>query len=570
MFPRLTLNSTLLKAAAIGVPLVAGILIKDPLHSLYNRVANKNVINMEMLTSLYTEGVELQSSGDYAQATKKFKEALTSNPTVSKILVRLGSTAFNQNKFDEAVHYFKSSLSIEPRMVNAYVSLGMSYARLGKHEDAIKQFTIAAALEPSYFEAFFQMSKSYMDLKQFDKALKCAEKARELQPNNVHVYLNYGHIFNKKGELENAVVMYQKAISLDPNCANAHYNLGYTLRILKRLPEAMKHLNRAMELQDNYTDAHVCISQCYWTLDNFEKAWKEYEWRWKMLGVDPRKMDVPLWDGGDIKGKTILLYCEQGLGDTLQFIRFVKMVKQRGATTVVKVQKPLIKILESYPYIDKLIHNFTENMKFDVQAPLLNLPGILNIRANTIPAEMPYLKADAKLVDYWKQKLAHDKKFRVGLCWHVDPEHEIDKSPWAIRSFPAKLFTPLSKIAGTSFYSLQKINGEEQLKDLPDDFTVHIFGYAFDEAHGRFMDTAAVMMNLDLIITVDTSVAHLAAAMGKKVWMILPYSPDCRWYDNRSDTPWYPTMRLFRQPKPYDWDSVSKELTAALRKTLNK
>ena len=220
--------------------------------------------------------------------------------------------------------------------------------------------------------------------------------------------------------------------------------------------------------------------------------------------------------------------------------------------------------------MDKLITDFGDKLKFDYQIPLLNIPGVIKTNLKTIPAEIPYLKADPQLVNFWKNKLAHDKKFRIGLCWHVDPEHELDKSPWAIRSFPAHLFVPLNTAGNVSFYSLQKINGEEQLKNLPDSFSIHTFGYNFDEKHGRFMDSAAVIMNLDLIITVDTSIAHLAAAMGKKVWMILPYSPDCRWYDDRSDTPWYPTMRLFRQPKPYDWESVSKELTNALKKELNK
>jgi tetratricopeptide (TPR) repeat protein len=558
-------HSLLLKVGALVAAFGIGIAIKDPVHEFYKKMFTKTISESEIST-LYMQGIELHSANKLQEAAKLYKKALTTNPDVTKTLVRLGAAAAGQNKFTEAIHYYKTALSIEPRHLNAYVSLGIAHGKLEENEEAVRQFEIAIAIEPKYYEAHLQLSKTYMDLKQWEKAIEHAKKAIELQPNNIHSHLNMGHVYNKQGNLDMAVKQYEKVIAMDPKCANAYYNLGYTLRILKRTEEAIKVLTKASDLQENYVDAHVCLAQCYWTLNNFDKAWPEYEWRWQMLGINPRKMDVPIWEGQDLRGKSILLYCEQGLGDTLQFIRFAKLVKQRGGTVVCKVQKPLTSILKSYPYVDKLITDFSDKTKFDYQIPLLNVPGVIKTKLETIPAEIPYLKADAKLVEYWKQKLAHDKKYKVGLCWHVDPEHELDKSPWALRSVPLSLFVPLSDIQGTSFYSLQKINGEEQLKDVPDSFSVHTFGYNFDEKHGRFMDTAAVIMNLDLVICVDTSVAHLAAAMGKKVWMLMPYSPDCRWYDDRADTPWYPTMRLFRQPKPYDWASVGKELVSALKK----
>lgn len=566
MISRTTFTSSPLKYIILIIPIALGALIKDPIAQVYNSFLKKTAsYDATAINQLYEQGIEFQNKGQIKEALKIFQKALTTDPHITPMLIRIGAACAQQGKFEDAIHFYKAAIGIEPRHFNAYISLGLSLARLNKHEEAAEQFLIVLKVDPNYFDANLQLSKTKMELKEFDEAMIYANKAMQLQPNNIHVYLNLGHINNKKGDLDQAIVWYKKALTIDPNFPNAIYNLGYTLQIQKKYKEAIPYLLRAAELQKNYTDAHVALAQSYWGLEDFDNAWREYVWRWKMLGIDPSKMDVPLWDGSDIKGKTILLYSEQGLGDTLQFIRFTKMVKERGAKVICKVQKPLKTILAPYPHVDSIVTEIPK-IKFDYQAPLLNLPGILKITADKIPAEIPYLQADKKLVEFWSKQLAHDKKFRIGLCWHVDPIHEVDKSPWQKRTFPIELFTSLSEIPGLSFYSLQKVNGEEHLKKLPDSFQIHTFGPRFDENHGRFMDTAAVIMNLDLVITVDTSIAHLAAGMGKKVWMVLPYSADCRWYDNRSDTPWYPTMRLFTQPKPYDWQSVSNEIFNELKK----
>jgi tetratricopeptide (TPR) repeat protein len=570
MISRIPFTSTPLKYIALIIPLVLGALIKDPITHAYNSLLKKTAsYDANEISKLYEQGVELQNKGQPKEALKFFRKALITHPHITPMLVRAGAACFLEGKIEDAINYYKTAINIEPRHINAYVSLGISLARLNKHEEAVKYFIVALKVDPNNFEANLQLSKSKMELKEFDEAMLYANKAAELQPNNIHAYLNLGHVNNKKGDLDQAIVWYKKALTIDPNFPNAIYNLGYTLQVQKKYKEAIPYLLRAIELKNNYVDAHVALAQCYWGLEDFENGWKEYIWRWKMLGIDPNKMDVPLWDGSDIKGKTILLYSEQGLGDTLQFIRFTKLVKERGAKVICKVQKPLKSILASYPHVDAIVNEIPK-IKFDYQAPLLNLPGILKITADKIPVEIPYLKADQKLVEFWSKQLAHDKKFRIGICWHVDPIHDVDKSPWQKRTFPIELLTPLSEIPGLSFYSLQKVNGEDHLKNLPDSFQIHTFGPRFDENHGRFMDTAAVIMNLDLIITVDTSIAHLAAGMGKKVWMLLPFSPDCRWYDNRSDTPWYPTMRLFRQPKPFDWQSASSEVFNELKKQMKR
>lgn len=562
------LSHQLLNYSSYFLPLIIGIALKEPLNSLYDRYIQPSRAAESTLSTQLDYGIALYKEGKTQEAISTYLGALATMPDLARGLLQLANSYAAIGNHEQAVPNYLCALSLEPRFISGYILLGMSYLQLKQYDQAIKYFTIAHKLTPDNIDVHLQLSKVHMDLGSYTQALEHAHKAYDLQPTNIHTLLNIGHIHNKQGTLNDAVIWYKKAIDLNPQFANAHYNLGYTLRIMKKPQEALAHLLRAEQLHPKYIDAHIALAQTYWGLKEYDKAWQEYEWRWKLLGIDLNAMGTPLWDGCDLHGKTILLYCEQGLGDTLQFIRYAKMVKEKGAHIICKIQKPLISLLASYPFVDEFITNLDQikGIHLDYQAPLLNLPGIFKTNEQTIPAQIPYLYADPKLIQHWAQKLSHDRKFKIGLCWHVDPEHELDKSPWSKRNVPASLFAPLARIPGLSFYSLQKINGEDQLKNVPEDFVVHTFGYNFDESHGRFMDTAAVIMNLDLIITVDTSIAHVAAALGKKVWMLLPYSPDPRWYDEGNKTEWYPSMRLFRQPKPYDWASVFEEVKNTLKK----
>jgi len=254
----------------------------------------------------------------------------------------------------------------------------------------------------------------------------------------------------------------------------------------------------------------------------------------------------------------------------MQFIRYAKIIKDMGATVICKVQKPLVKLLSSCPYIDEVFCEIDNSIKYDTHAQIMSLPRILNTTNNTIPNEMNYLYANPKLEEEWKEKLSQDKNFKVGLCWHVDPIHEKDKSPWSIRSITLKQFKPFAKLNGVSFYSLQKFKDYKPLMNLPKGLLLKTFGEDFDEKNGAFMDSAAIIKNLDLVITVDTCIAHLAGALNKPVWMFLPYSPDCRWYLKRTDTPWYPTMKLYRQSKPNDWKNAIKKVASDLSKEIKR
>jgi len=271
----------------------------------------------------------------------------------------------------------------------------------------------------------------------------------------------------------------------------------------------------------------------------------------------------PKWSGGSLSGKTILIWAEQGFGDTLQFIRYAPLVKERGGVVVVECQKPLADVLLRCTGIDRLIAAGDELPQFDVQAPLVSLPGLFGTTMGTIPAHVPYVFAEPGLIEVWREKLRHVNGLRIGINW----SGRVDPGPHKQRDIPPEHFLGLGAVPGVRLISLQKGGGDPSLALRA---CAMDFGDELDTAHGAFMDTAAIMMNLDLVITSDTSVAHLAGALGLPVWVALPFVPDWRWMLDRSDSPWYPTMRLFRQKSRGDWAGVFREIGAALRERVEK
>jgi hypothetical protein len=293
---------------------------------------------------------------------------------------------------------------------------------------------------------------------------------------------------------------------------------------------------------------------------HFERGWPEYEWRWRGNEAVFAPLNQPLWDGSALEGRTILLHAEQGLGDTIQFIRYARLVRARGGTVVVACPTPLIQLLTGCAGIDQLIPQGSILPPFDVYAPLLSLPGILGTSLGSVPAEVPYLVADAELERHWREKLGPLRAFKIGIAWQGNPGYLGD----SFRSIPLTHFATLARVEGVRLFSLQKGPGSEQLSALGDLFPVTDLGSQLDNATGAFVETAAVMKSLDLIITSDTAVAHLAGALGVPVWVALPAVPDWRWMLDRADSPWYPTMRLFRQTAWGQWESVFARLASAV------
>lgn len=332
--------------------------------------------------------------------------------------------------------------------------------------------------------------------------------------------MNLGNAQRDRGELDQAEASYQAVLRVQPEYAEAHYNraLGQLLR------------------------------------GNFEAGWRGYEWRSNCRAFPSRAFDQPTWDGSSLGGRTILLHTEQGLGDILQFIRFAPLVKARGGNVIVECPRSLCELLERTPGIDRLIPRGAPVPAFDVQAPLMSLPRILGTTIATIPAQVPYLFPCPETIGLWHTELAAVAagNFKIGVCWQGNPKYAADRQ----RSFPLEQLAPLAQLPGVHLISLQKGYGREQIEALAGQFELTDLGSRLDETTGAFVETAAVLKALDLVIAPNTAIAHLAGGLGVPVWLALPESLEWRWMVEREDSPWYPTMKLFRRPANAGWKEV--------------
>lgn len=510
------------------------------------------------------------ASGNMQEAIAHYQHALKDHPQLTHILLRLGNAHVALNNYAQALAYYQSILAIDPYNVGAHLCAGVAQHNLKQYEHAVASFQKAIALHPTYYDAYMQSSLSLSSLHRYEEAINALEKAARIEPKKLETYAQLGYVYNKMGDTKHAIAAYAQALEIDPHNATALQGTGYSLRLQGDMHDAIPFLKKAIAVQPDHIDAHIGLAFCYWALGEYDKAWPEYEWRWKMHGMYPEKLNTPLLKAENIGGSSILLYYEQGMGDTLQYIRYAKELKKRGAKKIVcRVQKPLKKLLSLCEYVDDIVLDGDE-VRTDYQAPLMSMPLILNTRADSIPCDIPYIKADTTILQQWQEVLRKDTNFKIGLCWHVDPIHEEIKSPLAKRSIPLALFAPLAQNKNVSFYSLQKMVGEDQLNDLPAGFNVISFGADFDKKNGSFMDCTAVISELDLVISVDTSVVHIAGALGKPVWTLLPSSPDPRFHTTGDIMPWYPSMRLFRTIKPYDWKTTIAQVDTELKKMLEE
>ena len=365
-----------------------------------------------------------------------------------------------------------------------------------------------------------------------------------------------------------ALNIYQRLLQQDPTATNILNNVGFLLARSGETKQAINVYKHALAHNDN-AQAHLNLAISYLTYGDLARGFREYEWRWKALNEKHETFDKE-WHGCDLDGKRICVHAEQGCGDTFMFIRYLSLLKNMGAHVIFITQPPLQSLLCHCPYIDTLC-TFDEPLpEFDYFCALLSLPHVFKTQQETIPATIPYLYADEKLIQEWKQKIAIDFNYKIGICWHGKTNYgeSCAKQFLAARSCELEYFKIIAAIPGISLYSIQKIDGLEQIMLYDANSFMHIFT-PFDEEHGRFMDTAALIKNLDLVITVDTSTAHLAAALGVETWILIPEPADWRWMESITDTPWYPNVRLFRQQMPGDWPEVMQTVAQILQEHID-
>ena len=451
-------------------------------------------------------------------------------------------------------------------------------------------------IEPNNPDANNFLGVIAYDVGNFPAARAFMQKAIDQVPTFSGAYLNMGNIVQKEGDVEGSVHWYEKAIHYDPKNKKAHSNLGVALTKTDHLHKAVAHLKEAIDLDPGYIEATVNISEAYKVLGeyakafdacnqvlsmvpdhvparwnrsilllldgNFETGLAEYEWRWKRPQSPKREIQAGSeWGGQPLDGKTIFIYEEQGLGDTLQFARYLPLLQQLNGKVIFEILPSLVRLFSSFEGADRLWVGIRDKDtratdRFDYHLPLMSLPKMFNTRLDSIPSKLPYLKADTRLVSIWQSRMQNHGGVRIGIVWAGHPSHKDD----ARRSIPLSLFASLKLVPGVKLYSLQK----EKYAKWTDEDPESVFEQDFGPEISDFADTAAIMENLDLIISVDTSVVHLAGALGKNTWVLLPHSPDWRWMTERKDSPWYPTMKLFRQKDPGDWIPVFKAVRHSL------
>jgi tetratricopeptide (TPR) repeat protein len=542
----------------------------------------------------FRQGCQLAEQGRRDDSLAWFREAVALDPGHAGARLRLGIALAECGKRPEAIGHLRAAAAATPGDAQASYNLGVALAEEGRKGEAAEQFQEAIRREPAYAVAHYALGNLRGGERRSEEAVACYREAVRLKPDYSEAHNNLGLALLDNGRAGEAAVILRQAVRLRPKAPEAHNNLGLALAALGRFQEAEAAYEEALRLNPRYAEAENNLASAlkdqgrheealaaydlalaldprsastrwnrsllYLQLGDFARGWPEYEWRWQRDKASPRRLPKPAWDGTPLEGRTILLYMEQGLGDMIQFLRYAPLVHERGGTVLVECPASLIPLFSTCPGIDRLVDEGDELPPFDVYAPLLSLPHLLGTTLETIPADVPYLAPDPARVASWGPVLDGIPGYKVGIAWQGNPRHPWDRH----RSIPLAAFAPLARVPGVTLVSLQKGPGAEQARAVRRQVPVAELPGEVD-AGAAFADTAAILRHLDLVITADTAVAHLAGAVGVPVWVALSAITDWRWLIGRKDSPWYPTMRLVRQERLGDWSGVFRRMAAALR-----
>ena len=451
---------------------------------------------------------------------------------------------------DEAPASYAQAIEIKPDYAEAHFNQGMTLQALKRLEDAVPSYHRAIQSKPNYAEAYAVLGHTLSQLMRFDEALASYAKAIKVKPDCVEAYSSRGVTLTCLGRLDEALESYGQAIRIRPDYAEVYSNRGQVLQELNRSEEAIENFEQAIKAKPDFAIAHWNLSLCRLLMGDFARGWETYEWRWETedLRHAKRSFAQPRWLGKEsLQGKTILLRYEQGFGDTLQFCRYATLVNELGADVILEVPQPLFPVMNALDGVAQLIATDSLRPEFDYECPLGSLPLAFKTELNTIPSPQSYIASAPDKVAIWKARLGKQDKPRIGLVWQGSTTHGNDHN----------LSIALSDILQTLLPNLHYVSLQAYF-GAADRLTLNsCAGIAhFSELLRDFGDTAALIELMDVVVTVDTSVAHLAGAMGKPTWVLLPFRPDWRWQLEREDSPWYPSVRLFKQQNRGNWEPV--------------
>ncbi len=518
-------------------------------------------------------GAVRQAMADNAEAVRLYLEAirikddylppyhnlLRLSPAAVDVRFNLGCILQRQGRLEEAMQQYQIVIDLQPDHAAACNNLGCALRLLGRLEEAVRKIRQAIQFRPDYAEAYNNLGLTLQDQGEMDGALDCYQTALALQPDSADTLYNLGRALQHQGLLETAMDQYRQVIQIRPNFADAFYNWGCALDRLGRYPEAIEKHGQAVRIHPNYVEAHVNRAMLLLLIGDYPAAWKEYEWRrlrkdWQAANrVYPT---LPRWDGGDLPGGTILVQAEQGFGDTLQFARFLPMVKARCSRLILEAPPELASLLKTIPSVDEIApQQMDHTTKIDCAIHLMSLGGIFGVTLDSIPWTGPYLQIQTQRMTQFQNRIPVGG-IRVGIAWSGNPAHPENKD----RSCDLHHFEPLAAIPSVRLFSLQKGAAADRLQEKPAGMEVMDLGPMLHD----FTDTAAAIMTLDLIISVDTALVHLAGALGRPVWTLRYHAPYWVWGLQGRHTPWYPSMRVFRQQQPGGWKELFQRLADEL------
>jgi tetratricopeptide (TPR) repeat protein len=562
--------------SAEGLRLVAGALKAQPRSA-------------DVLTSY---GVILDALKRHEEALASFDRVLSLRRNDAAAHFNRGNALKNLGRHAEALASYDRALALAPGLTDAHYNRGNTLAALDRHEEAIAGYESALRVVPDRSDILTNYAIALLEIERFDEAMSCLSRALAGDPENIVVLTNLGnaHVRTKRpaealswydralalhpghaealtgrgtalgalGRFDEALASFDEALRIEPKAFATHLNRGNSLLALARLDEALRSYDEAIALDPENPEAHFNAAIARLCRGDFRAGWKEYEYRWKKKEFATLRNDLPQWRGEqELRGKTIFLVAEQGFGDVIQFVRYAPLIAGRGAKVVLGVQRPLKALLATVAGVSQVLGDSEPLPDFDLSCPLLSLPLAFGTELATIPANVPYIRPYEERVARWRDRLPQRGRLRVGVCWAGTSAHSNNNR----RSLPLARFATVLSVPDVDFVSLQR-EVEDSDSAILRDYGVVELGREFED----FADTAAVLSMLDLVITVDTSVAHLAGAMAKATGVLIPFAPDFRWMLHRTDSPWYPTMRLFRQTAMGDWSEplarIRQELTA--------
>jgi len=497
----------------------------------------------------------LERAGRLAEAADVLRAA---PPGDARTLSTLGRVLLRLGQWREGAAAYEAALRLAPADPESLANYGVALAEMGALERAVDAYARALAVDPNHAIAHYNLGNALRELRRFDGAIASYGRALRLQPGWPEANTNLGLVYAAIGRTDDALAAYGRTLAARPDHALAHNGIGLVFQARGELARAIAHFDRAIALAPEFAQARSNRAQLALLHGDFARGWPEYEWRLRVPGHAIPRTAAPRWDGGAIDGRTLLVRAEQGLGDTMQLVRFAPVLAARGARVVLETQPSIEHLMRTCPGLAAVVPRGEALPPHDLETPIASVPYRLGVTLDSIPRAVPYLAADAKLAAAAARRIRHRGTFAVGIAWQGNPAFPQD----CHRSMPLRHFAPLAAVPGVRLFSLQKGPGAEQLAAAP--FPVEDLGAALDASGGAFTDTAAAMTALDLVVVSDSAVAHVAGALGRPVWVVLPLTPDWRWLLEREDTPWYPTMRLFRQRRLGEWDEVFGRIAAAL------